>query len=881
VLLGWLAARPAPSHAAVLLAFAAFTLAWPTFSVAGFRLVARLSPDGRGFGLCNAVTAVAFLVSPVLAGEAASRFGYGAVWVFTAAAMVVATAMALLPWRSALPAVEAPALPVRVEAPQASIIGLVAWQQAEEPRRGAVPPVAAPSEAGAAEGAASFDFLLPPEAPGELGRLAGYRVIELLGTGGMGMVFAAVDVQLERSVALKVLHPELSRDPELRRRFLLEARATAAIESDSIVTIHQVGEHEGVLFVAMEFLRGESLDRWHAAHPQPSVVEILRIGTGIARGLAAAHEKGHLHRDIKPANVWLEEPGGRVKVFDFGMTRPIRGGEQLTRVGLFLGTPGYMAPEQADGADVDARCDLFSLGCVLYELASGEQAFPGATITAQLKAVATKEPAPLQRVNPAVPRELADLVAALLSKDPAGRPGSAQEVAEALEAMRAGAEGGKPLGRGVSRLHDWLAPRGRHRALLPAAGALVAAVLVAAAFGGWILPVAEEGGQGTESAAAKPASTAQGVTDSEIVLGMTAAFSGPAQETGKSMRAGILTCIGDVNARGGVAGRKLRLVALDDGYEPARALANARELDEKHRVFAFVGNVGTPTAEVTMPYAASRRMLFFGAYSGASLLRDDPPNRYVFNYRASYLQETEKIVQYLTEVRGIEPRQIAVFAQQDAYGDSGFEGVARALRKKGWPTDRILRVGYVRNTADVDAAAGALLARPEIRAVVMVPTALPAARFIQALHDGGRADLVFANVSFVDGRALGAELARLGPRYAKGVIVTQVVPHPDAGSSLALRTRDLLARHQPAARLDFISLEGFVATAVLAAALERVEGELTTESLVAALEALRDLDLGLGATLGYGPSDHQASDRVWGTVMDDAGELEILRDMSD
>ena len=415
------------------------------------------------------------------------------------------------------------------------------------------------------------------------------------------------------------------------------------------------------------------------------------------------------------------------------------------------------------------------------------------------------------------------------------------------------------------------------RFLPVAAAALVAALLAAGFFGGSFFQFFRK----NRSATGKPGPPAQGVTDSEILLGMTAAFSGPAQATGTSMRAGILTGIGDVNARGGVHGRKLRLVALDDGYEPARALANVKELDEKHRVFAFVGNVGTPTAELTMPYATRRKMLFFGAYTGASLLREHPPNRYVFNYRASYVQETEKIVEYLTAVRGIEPRQIAVFAQQDAYGDSGFEGVARALRKKAVPADGILRVGYVRNTDDVSEAVATLLGHPEIRAVVMVPTARAAARFIQEVHNGGREDLVFASVSFVDGRALAAEILGLAPRYAKGVIVTQVVPHPEAASSLALRADDLLAQYQPAQRLNFVSLEGLLATEVLVAALEKVKGDLTTESVVTALESMHDFDLGLGVRLSLGPADHQASDKVWGTVMGENGALKVLRDMND
>ena len=146
------------------------------------------------------------------------------------------------------------------------------------------------------------------------------------------------------------------------------------------------------------------------------------------------------------------------------------------------------------------------------------------------------------------------------------------------------------------------------------------------------------------------------------------------------MKLGIEAAFRVINAGGGVQGRQLRLIAADDGYEPARTALTMKQLYEKDQVFAVVGNVGTPTAAVGLPYALDRKMLFFGAFTGAGLLRSDPPDRYVFNYRASYAEETEAVVNYLVKVRRLKPEQIAVFAQQDAYGDSGFAGVAKAIR---------------------------------------------------------------------------------------------------------------------------------------------------------------------------------------------------------
>src|SRR6516165_8406206 len=155
---------------------------------------------------------------------------------------------------------------------------------------------------------------------------------------------------------------------------------------------------------------------------------------------------------------------------------------------------------------------------------------------------------------------------------------------------------------------------------------------------------------------------------------MAAPFSGSAKELGHEMKIGVEAAFGLVNEAGGIYGRQLTLVAADDGYEPARTADAVQELRDKDNVFGMIGNVGTPTAMVSLPYALEHRMLFFGAFTGASLLRRDPPDRYVFNYRASYVEETDAVVRYLVKVRRLKPQQIAVFAQQDSYGDAGFDG---------------------------------------------------------------------------------------------------------------------------------------------------------------------------------------------------------------
>jgi len=291
-----------------------------------------------------------------------------------------------------------------------------------------------------------YAFLAPPQAPDELGRLGPYRVLQVLGAGGMGVVFRAEDPQLMRLVALKAMLPALAASASARQRFLREARAAAAIKHDHIVTIYQVGEDRGVPFLAMDFLEGEPLDARLQRVGKLPVAEVLRIGREIALGLAAANQRGLIHRDIKPANIWLEsrsgEPGalatgGRVKILDFGLARAVGAEAQLTQLGAVVGTPAYMAPEQGKGKAVDHRCDLFSLGCVLYHMATGKPAFRGSDIVSTLMAVATEHPRPPHELDVTVPAALSELILSLLAKEPGDRPPSAQAVAESLEGIAA------------------------------------------------------------------------------------------------------------------------------------------------------------------------------------------------------------------------------------------------------------------------------------------------------------------------------------------------------------------------------------------------------------------------------------------------------------
>ncbi|HLW65166.1 MAG TPA: protein kinase [Gemmataceae bacterium] len=306
-----------------------------------------------------------------------------------------------------------------------------------------------------------LSFLSPPQQGDEIGRLNGYRVLRLLGAGGMGMVLEAEDIKLNRPVALKVMRPEMAARPTAKDRFLREAQAAAKLSHDHIVTIYQVGEDNGVPFIALQFLTGESLaDR--LKRERLPIVEVVRIGQEIASGLAAAHNRGLIHRDIKPANIWLEDPkptdgspwgAGRVKILDFGIARISSEKGQLTQTGAILGTPAYMAPEQARGKPVDARADLFSLGCVLYEMSIGRRPFQGDDPLSILSSLALDEPPLPHEVDPQVPLALSALIQQLLAKEPEQRTQNAAEAMRALAAIQA--ELKPTITAGTASMNPW------------------------------------------------------------------------------------------------------------------------------------------------------------------------------------------------------------------------------------------------------------------------------------------------------------------------------------------------------------------------------------------------------------------------------------------
>ena len=340
-----------------------------------------------------------------------------------------------------------------------------------------------------------------------------------------------------------------------------------------------------------------------------------------------------------------------------------------------------------------------------------------------------------------------------------------------------------------------------------------------------------------------------GVDADTVILGQSAALSGPAQELGSEMRLGAQIYFNLVNQAGGVFGRQIKLVSLDDGYEPDRAVANTRKLINEDKVFALFGYVGTPTSNAALPVFTEARVPFFGAFTGAESLRN-PFNRYIFNVRASYFEETEKIVEQLTNL-GV--KNIAVLYQDDAYGKAGLAGMERAMAKRSM---KIAALGTVeRNTVKVDAAVAALVPKsPDV--IVMISAYKSIAAFVKTAKKAGYVGQ-FHNVSFVGSRALADELGADG----YGVAISQVMPFPFTQSSLVVREYQLALKKSGSSLPSFTSLEGFIAAKVFVEGLKRTGKDLTREKFINALETLNYFDVG-GFNVNFSPKSHNGSSFV-------------------
>jgi len=350
------------------------------------------------------------------------------------------------------------------------------------------------------------------------------------------------------------------------------------------------------------------------------------------------------------------------------------------------------------------------------------------------------------------------------------------------------------------------------------------------------------------------ASADPGITSSSILIGQSAAFTGPASELGTEMRAGAMAYFQAINAAGGVNGRKIELRSLDDGYEGDRAAANTRKLIEDG-VFLLFGYVGTPTSNASKPIFTAAKVPFVGPFTGAESLRN-PLNRYIFNIRASYYDETDKLIGQLV---GQTLERIAVFYQNDDYGKAGLSGVERAMLKRNM---KIMATGTVeRNTVDV-ATAVKSICKGEPQGVVMISAYKSCAAFIKEARAAG-CNPQFLNVSFVGSKALAHEAGPAG----RGVGISQVVPFPwNLSARIVKEYQQLLEASTGKQNYSFTSLEGFIAAKVLVEGLRRTGNDLTREKFINAMEQIRDYDVG-GFTVTFTPTDHSGSRFVELTVI--------------
>ncbi len=293
--------------------------------------------------------------------------------------------------------------------------------------------------------------------------LAHYKILEKIGSGGMGEVFLAEDTKLDRKVAVKVLPPELAASEERRARFTREAKAIAALNRPNIVTVHSVEQAGDVHFITMELVKGKTLTELLSSSGL-SLAKFFEIAIPLADAVAAAHQEGITHRDPKPDNV-MQGDDGRIKVLDFGLAKPQRGigstdsdlpTQQMTQEGRIPGTVAYMSPEQAEGKPVNTLTDIFSLGIVFYEMLTGSRPFQGETSAAVLSSIIKDEPAPVRKARPELPREISRLVHRCLAKEPRKRMQTALDIGNELEELRLElASGDSALPRRLWRWRSW------------------------------------------------------------------------------------------------------------------------------------------------------------------------------------------------------------------------------------------------------------------------------------------------------------------------------------------------------------------------------------------------------------------------------------------
>lgn len=368
---------------------------------------------------------------------------------------------------------------------------------------------------------------------------------------------------------------------------------------------------------------------------------------------------------------------------------------------------------------------------------------------------------------------------------------------------------------------------------------------------------------------ASEASAENGVSADKIVFGQSAALGGPAAALGIGMKLGLMTAFKEANDAGGVNGRKLELISYDDGYEPDRAIKNTNKLIDDDKVFALIGEVGTPTSKAVQPISTEKKVPFIGPFTGAGFLRK-AENSNVINVRATYDQETEAWIKHLTEDLGF--KNIAILYQDDGFGRVGLSGVNKAMKKRGM---KLSAEGtYPRNTTAVKKALLKIRkAKPE--AVVMVGAYKPIAEFIK-LARKAKMDAVFVNISFVGSKALSKELGSDG----NGVVITQVVPFPwNSSLPVVAAYQKALKAYDAKAEVGFVSLEGYIVGRLTIEALKKMGKDVTRQAFLDTIYDTGTWDLG-GAKMEFGKGDNQGLSEVFLTVIQPDGSFKPVSKLS-
>ena len=368
------------------------------------------------------------------------------------------------------------------------------------------------------------------------------------------------------------------------------------------------------------------------------------------------------------------------------------------------------------------------------------------------------------------------------------------------------------------------------------------------------------------AALSAPAFSEEGVTADTITFGQAAVLEGPASALGLGMQKGLNAAFDEVNAKGGVHGRKIKLISVNDGYEPDRAIAATKKLIEEDKVFALIGPVGTPTSAAAQPIATAAKVPFMGAFTGAGFLRNVKLEN-VINVRSSYDAETEAWVKHLTE--DLKISKIGIFYQDDAFGRAGLSGFKKAMDKRGMAI--AAEATYERNTVAVKTGVLTLKqAAPE--AVVIVGAYKPVAEFIKLSKKTGF-NPVFVNISFVGANALAKEL---GPE-GKGVIVSQVVPFP-GDTSLAVVADYHKAIKAAGGEPEFVSLEGYLAGRLAIAALDKAGKDVTRDGMLKAIKDTGKFDIG-GLSMTFSADKNEGLDKVWMTIIEADGSFKPIEKM--